>query len=364
MSLLEAKVLLRRPGLVLEAELDVGEGVTALFGPSGAGKTTLLQCVAGLVRPDRGRIVLAGRTLFDAESRTWVAPERRGVGVVFQDLRLFPHLTVEENLRFGWRGDRTERPLTLPRVLELLELGPLRARRPPTLSGGEARRLAIGRALLASPRLLLLDEPLGGLDEARKAAVIGLLGQIRAEFALPMLLVSHSLPEILQLTTRIAVLEGGRSIGQGELHEVLGSDRVFRLAERLGLESVVEVTLGTAEPEAGLTRARLGSVELALPPVERVPGTRALVAVRAEDVILARGPVPGISAQNALPGTISRITRLSDRLLVSVDVGGADGGTLRAEITARAERELAIAPGATVVCLVKTLAFRWRRFLD
>lgn len=370
-AVLEARVALRRKDVGLDVDLRVGEGVTALFGPSGAGKTTLLHCIAGLVSPDSGRIALAGETLFDSGSGRSLPPERRRVGVVFQDLRLFPHRTVRENLLFGWRGDAVGGPaggagaarpeaVTPERVFALLELTPLLARRPATLSGGEARRVALGRALLSSPRLLLLDEPLAGLDEARKSAVLELLGQIRAEFGVPMLLVSHSLPDILQLTTQVAVLEAGRLLGQGELHDVLGSDRVFRLADSLGLESVLDVEITAVDPDEGLVRARVGTAEIALPPVARPVGTRALVAVRSEDVILAREPVAGISAQNALEGNVTRVARLSDRLLVTVEIGGG-AGALRAEITPRSERQLGVEPGARVFCLVKALSFRWRR---
>ena len=155
------------------------------------------------------------------------------------------------------------------------------------------------------------------------------------------------------------VLDGGRVLGQGELSDVLGHDRVFRLADSLGLESLLTVDIVERDPNAGLVRARLGENVVALPEVDEPLGTRALVAVRPEDVILARGPVPGTSIQNAIPGTVARIDELSDRLLVSVDVGGI----LRAEISAKAGRDLELRPGATIHCLVKAFSFRWRRFL-
>lgn len=358
MSFLQARVKLERAGGGLDVDLALGEGITALFGPSGAGKTTLLHCVAGLVTPTDGRIVLDGEPLFDRAAGVNVPPERRRVGVVFQDLRLFPHMTVRENLFFG---HVTGGAVTRERVVDVLGLGDLLERRPDALSGGEARRVAFGRALLQSPRLLLLDEPTAGLDEKRKNRVLQLLGQVRAEFGLPMLFVSHALPEILQLTTEVAVLDGGFVLGQGQLHDVLGSERVFRLADALGLESVLEVEIAGTDVEAGTTRVRMGATEFLAPPVDRPQGTRALIAVRPEDVILARAPVQGISAQNAVAGTVSRVVALSDRLLVSVDVG--NGAVLRAEITPRSRQQLGVEPGARIFCLVKVLSFRWRRFL-
>jgi len=358
-TVLQARVTRTVPELALDADLRLESGVTALFGPSGAGKTTLLRCLAGLVTPDAGRIVRDGEVLFDSEARVNVPPERRRVGFVFQDLRLFPHLTVEQNLLYGHRlALPAERTVAPDRVHDLLELRPLLARRSDSLSGGEARRVALGRALLSCPALLLLDEPLSGLDEALKGAVIRLLQQVRTEFGLPMLFVSHSLSEILELTTKVAVLEAGKLLGQGELNDVLGQDQVFRLADSLGLESLVPVEI--VEPAGDVTRARLGRHVISLPPVPRPPGTRALVAVRPEDVILARAPVSGISAQNTLEGTVTEVTRLSDRVLVSVDVGAI----IRAEITGRSESELGIRSGARVHCLIKTFSFRWRRFLE
>ena len=362
MSALDAHVEWHVPDFTLHADLSLGPGVTGLFGPSGAGKSTLLGCLAGLVRPHAGRIVRGKDVLFDAAARIDVPPEHRRVGVVFQEMRLFPHLTVRENLLYGWRraGGSGGRIVDSARVHEVLELGALLERRPASLSGGEARRVAFGRSLLADPDVLLLDEPLAGLDEARKGAVLDLVTAVQAEFHLPILFVSHSLSDLLQLTTQVVVMEGGRTIGAGELHDVLGEERVFRLAEALGLESVLPVEILGSDPVAGLTRARLGRGEIALPLVERPPGTRALVAVRPEDVILARAPVEGTSLRNALRGTVTSVTRLSDRLLVAVDVGA----TLRAEVSAGAGQELGLAVGAPIFCLVKAFSFRWRRFVD
>lgn len=357
--MLHARVERTTPGFALAADLRIEEGITALFGPSGAGKTTLLHCLAGLANPDAGRIVRDGEVLFDAAAGVNLPPERRRVGFVFQDLRLFPHLTVEQNLEYGWRRlPRGGRRVEPGRVRELLELDELRFRPAASLSGGEARRVALGRALLASPALLLLDEPLAGLDDARQGVALRLIAQVQSEFRIPTLFVSHSLPEILQLTTRIAVLDRGRLIGQGELSEVLGHEEVFRLADSLGLESLLEVEVLAHGWD--VTRARLGSHEVSVPTIDREPGTRGLVGVRPEDVVLARGPVEGISAQNALSGTVTQVTRLSDRVLVTVDVGAP----LRAEITRRSERELGIAPGARIWCLVKVFSFRWRRLPD
>lgn len=356
MSLLRARMKLNDGARRLNVDLTVGEGITALFGPSGAGKTTLLHCLAGLLRPEEGEITLHGRRLFDSARGVSLPPEHRRVGCVFQDARLFPHLSVRRNLEYGYVAGGAG--ATPAEIHELLELGPFLDRRPDAVSGGEARRVAIGRALLASPELLLLDEPLSGLDDGRKQTVLSLLDRVRSELRVPMLFVSHSLGEILQLTTEVAVLEHGDLLGQGALHDVLGGDQVYRLANRLGLESLLPIEIVGTSREDGLTHGRLGEQDVYLPPVDRAPGTRGLAAVRPEDVILARAPVEGTSAQNALLGTVTRVSPLTDRLLVTVDVGAA----LRTEISARSARRLGVEVGQPVYCLIKAFSFRWRRF--
>ena len=197
MSVLEARLLWSADGFSLDVDARFGEGVTALFGASGAGKSTLLRGIVGLLDGAEGSISSGGDTLFDSSRGVNVPPERRRIGIVFQDLRLFPHLTVEGNLRYGHALRESSRP-AWDEVVPLLELEPLLHRRPGSLSGGEARRVALGRALLASPRLLLLDEPLTGLDDARKGVVLALLNRVHSALGVPMVLVSHSLSDLLE----------------------------------------------------------------------------------------------------------------------------------------------------------------------
>lgn len=345
----------------LDATFAFDDGITAIFGPSGAGKTTLLHILAGLKAPEEGRIEAGERVLFDAAQGVNVPPERRRVGVVFQEPRLFPHRTVRENLLYGRKlaGERSSpsgRPaLTLERVASVLDLAPLLDRKPTSLSGGEARRVAIGRTLLSDPDFLLLDEPLTGLDERRKESALALLSQVHAEFGHPMGFVSHSLPDILRLTTRVLVIDGGRTIAQGELVDVLDSEEVVSVADSLGIESLLEVEI--LAHEDGLTRARLGPTELLLPPIDAEPGATGLVALGPGDVLLAPEPVLGTSARNCVPGTVTRVTRLSDRLLVSIDVGGI----LRAQVSEGSGRRLGLEPGAPIYCVIKAFSFRWRR---
>ena len=206
----------------LHAAFEAAGGATALFGPSGAGKTSLINMVAGLLRPDRGRIVLDGETLFDAAKRIDVPAWRRRIGCVFQEGRLFPHLSVRHNLDYGrWMGGHDADPAAFAHVVELLDIGALLDRRPGKLSGGERQRVAVGRALLMRPRLLLLDEPLASLDEARKADILPYLERLRDEAEVPMIYVSHDAAEVKRIASRVVRLDGGKVTAAGGV-ELLG----------------------------------------------------------------------------------------------------------------------------------------------
>lgn len=192
----------------ITAAFVTGGGVTALCGPSGAGKSSVLAAIAGLLRPDAGHVAVGGLTLFDAAQRVALPPERRACGMVFQDLRLFPHMSVEANLRYGERrASGSRRIVGFAETVRFLEIGHLLTRRPDTLSGGEAQRVAIGRALLAGPRFLLLDEPLAALDVDLREGIMTVIERIRTEFALPMILVSHSADEVARLADQVVLLD-------------------------------------------------------------------------------------------------------------------------------------------------------------
>jgi molybdate transport system ATP-binding protein len=344
---------LRRGAFDLEVAFACGEAATALFGPSGAGKSTVLAAVAGLLRPEAGEIRLGEEILFDAGRGICVPPERRRVGMVFQDALLFPHMGVRGNLLYGRRRAGPDAP-GLERVVGLLDLEPLLDRRPATLSGGEKQRVALGRALLSGPRLLLLDEPLSALDQALKNRVLPYLRRVRDELSVPILYVSHSLSEVLEITEDLVVLEGGRVRARGHLLEVLRSPEVLSLVEAAGFENVLPVRVAAHEPERGLTRMVLGEQELKTPLCAHQPGARALVGIRAHDIILARSAPEGISARNGLAGRVTETVRVDGRILIEVDVGER----LLVEITPDALEELRFRAGEKVVCLVKTHSVR------
>ncbi|MGH8655057.1 MAG: molybdenum ABC transporter ATP-binding protein [Gammaproteobacteria bacterium] len=355
--MLELDVRLTRGRFDLEARLTLTHPVTGLFGPSGSGKTTLLHVLAGLVLPQSGRIVLEGEVLFDAAKRIQVPPYRRRIGLVFQDSQLFPHLSVKHNLLYGCKLlPREQRVFSLNRIVELLELGPLLNGRPHHLSGGERQRVALGRALLASPRLLLLDEPLTSLDERLKQQILPFLRRVKDEIQIPMIYVSHAINEILHLTQQMVVLDGGRIIGQGPFSQVIRDHKVLKLAHSLGIENVLPVKVLRHHTTLGYTLAQFEPHLVYLPLSSAVPGSRAFVTVRAANVTLARHPVGDVTIHNQLPGTIMRITRVAHRMLVEIDIGTA---ALFVEVTVKAVHDLGFREGERVYCLITTQAFTY-----
>src|SRR5882757_5750511 len=212
-----------RGAFALDVAFRADGGLTALFGRSGAGKSTVIAAVAGLIRPDRGRIAIAGATLFDAAAGVFVPPHRRRIGLVFQDAQLLPHLSVRQNLGYGrWFAPKSAPRLDFDLVTEVLGIAPLLARRPASLSGGERQRVAIGRALLAAPRILLMDEPLASLDAPRKREILPLIERLRDEFAIPILYVSHAVEEVGRLATQVVLIEAGQVKAVGAPEDVLG----------------------------------------------------------------------------------------------------------------------------------------------
>lgn len=343
---LEIRLLQSFPGFRLDVDLTLPGGVSCLFGRSGSGKTSIVNAVAGLLRPESARIVLDGTPLHD------LPPHRREVGYVFQDARLFPHLTVAENLTYGPRV-RRRKPEGMDRIVELLGIGPLLARRPGTLSGGEKQRVAIGRALLSRPRLLLMDEPLAALDEARKAEILPYIEALRDETGLPILYVSHSLPEVARLATCIAVIEAGRVAAFGPAAQLL-SDPVT--APLLGLRdagAVLSARIAAQEGD-GLTRLDTAAGPLWLPHVAGEVGRALRVRIAAQDVILSRTRPEGLSALNILPATVAGLHEgQGPGVLVRLDLGGE---FLLARVTRRSALALDLAPGLAVHAVLKSVA--------
>ncbi len=322
--------------------------VTALFGPSGSGKTSILRAIAGFLRPSRGRIELAGETLLDTGAGFYLPPERRRLGMVFQDHLLFPHLSVEANLRYGRRRrGRAHRPVDLARVVEVLQIGPLLKRYPRNLSGGEKQRVALGRALLCSPRLLLMDEPLASLDADLKAKVLAYLEQAVAEWRIPVLYVTHSQAEVRRLAGWVVVVENGRVVASGTPEDAFSRPETLGWKNSVGPVNLLrlEEVKKTGDRAAGL----VGGQRVQLPP-ERLPRqSPVFVQFSPIDVTLSRGDVPGLSARNHLRGHVRQLVPLNSAVFVAVDVGQL----IWAEVTPEAVADLALQPGSEVTCLLK-----------
>lgn len=335
----------------LDVDVMAPPGVTVLFGPSGAGKTTLVNAVAGLLRPDRGRIVADDWVLLDTDARRWLPPHRRRLGYIFQEGRLFPHLTVRQNLLYGrWFAPRDARGESLDRVVDLLGIGPLLARRPGGLSGGEKQRVAIGRALLAGPKLILADEPLAALDEARKAEILPYFERLRDEVSVPILYVSHSSAEVARLATTVIALRDGRVAAVGPPAQVLGDAGAVGAR---GAASVLEARV-IAHHADGLSELSVAAGTLWVPRVAEVPGRALRVRIAATDVILSRAAPVGLSSLNILAGTITDIrTGDGPGAMVTLALGPE---RLIARITRRSAETMGLAPGQPCHAVIKTVA--------
>lgn len=338
-------------GFDLDVAVEAPPGVTVLFGPSGSGKTTLINAVAGLLRPDSGRIAADGWVLLDTNARRFLPPHRRRIGYIFQEGRLFPHLTVQQNLLYGrWFAPRDARSESLARVVEMLGIGALLARRPGALSGGEKQRVAIGRALLSGPKLILADEPLAALDEARKAEILPYFERLRDEVSVPILYVSHSSAEVARLATTVVALKAGRVVACGPPAQVLGD--VAAVGAR-GAASVVTARV-VAHHADGLSELITAAGALWLPRVGEARGATLRVRIAAQDVILSRAPPEGLSALNILSGTITDI-RLGDGPGAMVTLAIGDD-RLAARITRRSAEAMGLEPGQTCHAIIKSVA--------
>ncbi len=351
--MLDVHVIRQQGEFRIDASFSAREtGVTALFGPSGAGKTSVVDMVSGLVRPDDGHIVVNERILFDAARGIHVPPEKRRMGYIFQDGRLFPHLSVESNLTYGMRlTPPSGRRVPLDAVVDLLGIGHLLHRRPARLSGGEKQRVAIGRALLTSPALLLMDEPLASLDRSRKAEILPFLSMLCSEFSTPILYVSHSLNEVLNLADNMVLMEEGRVTAAGPIEELMNRTDVADLTGTEDMGTVIATTV--VAHEDGLSRLRFQGGELWVPGMSALPGSRVRVHIAARSVAIALQKPRDTSFQNIFRGIVKAV---ADGPCGMVDVRMDVGCPLWARITPRALQAMGLRPGKPVFAMVKSIA--------
>jgi molybdate transport system ATP-binding protein len=321
--------------------------VAVLFGPSGCGKTTTLRCLAGLERPDEGRIVFERTPWFDADRRVFLTPQRRGVGYLFQEYALFPHLTVGGNVAYGLRGvPRSERRRRVGEMLDVFRLADLEGRYPHQVSGGEQQRVALARVLVLRPRLLLLDEPLSALDQPTREQLRPELRRLLAGFDIPVVLVTHDRTEAVALADHVVVLDGGKVRQQGAVEEVFSRPAGVEVARIVGTENVLPGRV--VRTEGGLATVAVGDRQLvALAPAS--PAEHVFVCIRAEEVVLQKGTPDHASPRNRLAGVIQTLTPEGPLVRVAVDCGFA----LHALVTRTACAELALRPGEPITALVK-----------
>ncbi|TLY81440.1 MAG: molybdenum ABC transporter ATP-binding protein [Gammaproteobacteria bacterium] len=359
--MLRVSLLKRRDEFTLRAEFEAPTpGVVALFGRSGCGKTTLVNIISGLLEPDAGCVQLEQTVLTDTRAGVAIPVERRRIGYVFQDARLFPHFDVLGNLRYGYKRATAPRSIGFDEVIALLGLAPLLRRRPQQLSGGERQRVSLGRALLSQPRLLLLDEPLASLDVARREEVLPYLEALRDRLSIPMVYVSHEFEEVLRLATHVVLLDSGSVVAQGtpgevslrpELRSIVGPDSVGAV-----LDSVVT----KVDSERGMADVQLGRGTLHVSLREAPVGSRVRIQLLARDIILATQSPHALSVRNALQGTVAQISADTDQaVLIEVDIGGA---IVLARITQSAVEALDLRVGSAVWVLVKAVSTRGHAF--
>ena len=327
--------------------------VTSLFGPSGSGKTSVLSAIAGFLRPQSGYVRLGDRTVLDAAGKVYLPPERRRLGVVFQDHLLFPHLTVEANLRYGRHHRRSrQRPIELSRVVEVLEIGGLLTRYPANLSGGEQQRVALGRALLSGPELLMMDEPLASLDARLKARVLAYLQRVVAEWNIPTLFVSHSQSDVRRVADWVVILEEGRVVTSATPDVALSQPEPLGWKNSTGPVNLLRLEeVQSCDDHA---TARIGDQLLYLPPVENSAASPMFVEFSPTDVTLSRHDVAGVSARNHLQGRVCQVVPLRREVFVAIDIGQV----IWAEVTPEAVAELGLELGTQVVCLLKAHSLR------
>ncbi len=343
----------RFDGFALDATFVAPRGITMLYGRSGSGKTTIVNALAGLFRPDAGRIAADGHVLFDSESGIELAPQQRRVGYIFQEGRLFPHMTVRQNLKYGrWFSPEITPAADFDRIVEMLGIGDLLDRRPARLSGGEKQRVAIGRALLSNPQLVLADEPLAALDEARKEEILPYFERLRDELDIPIVYVSHAGTEVARLATTLVVLENGHVAHQGDAAELLSDPAVTPFGA--GAAGVVLQATVKAQHADGITEVTAGGVALALPQLPAAVGALVRIRIEAQDVMIATARPEGISALNILPATVAMVRRGDGPgVLVQLKVGQ---NLLLARITQRSADALALREDLPVFAVLKAVS--------
>ena len=340
-------------GLTIEAEFSVGTGFTILFGPSGAGKTTILDCIAGLQKPDSGRIAVRDETFFDSKPQINIPTRHRNIGYLFQTLALFPHMTVRQNIEYGLAQlDARERQSRSGEIADSFGIAGLLDRRPGKISGGERQRVALGRALVTRPKALLLDEPMSALDRNTKSRILDDLRTWNEAHAVPILYVTHEREEVYALGDRVLVLEAGKIVADGTPHDVLSRPQRESVAQLAGFENIFNCSVGAAHSEQGTMTCRIDGSQVTLEvPLTRVGvGKPVRVGVRAGDILLASSQPHNLSARNVIAGKIKSLRQQAVTVIAEVDCGAI----FIVHVTPGARLSLGLETGNPVWLVLKT----------
>lgn len=358
---LNVDIYLKQGKFLLDTRFRCLDSALGIFGPSGCGKSTLFRALAGLIRPDGGRIELGGTVLFDADQQIFVKPHLRNIGLVFQDARLFPHWSVEQNLRAGEhrRPGSSKRPYSFDDIVDLLNIAHLIGRSVELLSGGEKQRIALGRTLLANPRLLLMDEPVAGLDLTLKMQILPFLATVHRALEIPTVLISHDLGELLQLTDRLLLMRDGSVVGNDPLYKLARHPTTLRELKGADLTNLLHLRVVKHDEARGITTLSTRKnpddvIEMELAP-ELIVGKFVNVGIAANQIALASRRIDAISMRNQLQGTVKHIVHAADRSICHLET---PFGTLFAEITPGTERDMGLAVDAPVWVLFKSLALQ------
>ncbi len=355
---LDVDIFLKQGKFLLNTQFKCFESALGIFGPSGCGKSTLFRAIAGLVKPDGGHIILDGKTLFNADSRVFVPPHKRNIGLVFQDARLFPHWSVEENLRAGEciKARAANRPYSFDDIVDLLNVSHLTGRRVADLSGGEKQRIAIGRTLLSHPKLLLMDEPVTGLDVSLKMQILPFLAKVHQTLKIPTVLISHDLGEILQLTDQLLLMREGAVTGYGTLERLSRNPETMKELSGADLTNMITANIREHRPERGTTLLELPAsghlLVMELSQKFRI-GQMITLGIAANQIALALEPNDKISMRNQLPGIVGDIVNNAERCLCSV---ATHAGSLFVEITPGTVEDLNLYKGKNIWVMFKSRA--------
>ncbi|MCK5104690.1 MAG: molybdenum ABC transporter ATP-binding protein [Cyclobacteriaceae bacterium] len=354
MSVLKANFLLSRPGFTLDIQCEIETQVTGIFGPSGAGKTSFLHVLAGLETPDHGSVFIQDHEVFNASKKLNLPPEKRKIGYVFQEGRLFPHLNVAQNLKYGLKQH-----LNLSKeVADLLKISDIISKKVSQISGGQAQRVAIGRALLSSPDILVLDEPFSALDKNLRQHIISLLKPLIKKFNIPMLVISHDLSDLLMLSDQLMIIHDGKCAGQGSYYDLIGQKEAFVEMSKSGLINSIELKVDYIDKEKGLLMLSHDDCQICAE--SRLNGNsffdekQVTIFLRPEDVTLALHRIEDISIQNQIEGKIEKLITTDNKVLCVID----HGFKLIAEVTLATKQKMKLEEGAKIWSLFKAAAIK------